>query len=441
MENFSIIIDDKDDSRINFLHAKFFLELCGNAVLEDREAKIEREENGTEKTRMILSPQQAEEDTDEGDIYICTARQEWMEDLCGQIAQDSADQETLLALLKNYYSEDVFRNLYTITYLYANRAFCLKKNTFMHSTLLNLAEKCEKKWDEIEREFAKPSWRDIYAYLYLVNRVNEGIFKIKGFIYRHYDVLTEKLEWLKANAPNKEECLLLEAEIIRNTRRNLRDHIDAYDKLQNASSYCVRLWALYALGEIYRERADREYKNIHGDEKCQILVELYEPAMEYFQRALGLKSDEYRILFKIGLQSERKSLVDKGLLDDAKDKIDLIINTIENVDEKEWTSLEIEYLYKSYIRKAHIYIKRGKWEAAQCALEQTTKIWERLKRDNLIKQIYDEADEDEAIKFLEEKYQLRDRTFEIIQGIINKRGHVYEGNGRDITGLRHFVWS
>ncbi|GFI57022.1 hypothetical protein IMSAG025_00453 [Muribaculaceae bacterium] len=163
--------------------------------------------------------------------------------------------------------------------------------------------------------------------------------------------------------------------------------------------------------------------------------------MEYFQRALGLKSDEYRILFKIGLQSERKSLVDKGLLDDAKDKIDLIINTIENVDEKEWTSLEIEYLYKSYIRKAHIYIKRGKWEAAQCALEQTTKIWERLKRDNLIKQIYDEADEDEAIKFLEEKYQLRDRTFEIIQGIINKRGHVYEGNGRDITGLRHFVWS
>jgi hypothetical protein len=441
MENFSIIIDDKDDSRINFLHAKFFLELCGNAVLEDREAKIEKEENGTEKTRMILSPQQAEEDTDEGDIYICTARQEWMEDLCGQIAQDSADQETLLALLKNYYSEDVFRNLYTITYLYANRAFCLKKNTFMHSTLLNLAEKCEKKWDEIEREFAKPSWRDIYAYLYLVNRVNEGIFKIKGFIYRHYDVLTEKLEWLKANAPNKEECLLLEAEIIRNTRRNLRDHIDAYDKLQNASSYCVRLWALYALGEIYRERADREYKNIHGDEKCQILVELYEPAMEYFQRALGLKSDEYRILFKIGLQSERKSLVDKGLLDDAKDKIDLIINTIENVDEKEWTSLEIEYLYKSYIRKAHIYIKRGKWEAAQCALEQTTKIWERLKRDNLIKQIYDEADEDEAIKFLEEKYQLRDRTFEIIQGIINKRGHVYEGNGRDITGLRHFVWS
>lgn len=441
MENFSIIIDDKDDSRINFLHAKFFLELCGNAVLEDREAKIEKEENGTEKTRMILSPQQAEEDTDEGDIYICTARQEWMEDLCGQIAQDSADQEALLALLKNYYSEDVFRNLYTITYLYANRAFCLKKNTFMHSTLLNLAEKCEKKWDEIEREFAKPSWRDIYAYLYLVNRVNEGIFKIKGFIYRHYDVLTEKLEWLKANAPNKEECLLLEAEIIRNTRRNLRDHIDAYDKLQNASSYCVRLWALYALGEIYRERADREYKNIHGDEKCQILVELYEPAMEYFQRALGLKSDEYRILFKIGLQSERKSLVDKGLLDDAKDKIDLIINTIENVDEKEWTSLEIEYLYKSYIRKAHIYIKRGKWEAAQCALEQTTKIWERLKRDNLIKQIYDEADEDEAIKFLEEKYQLRDRTFEIIQGIINKRGHVYEGNGRDITGLRHFVWS
>lgn len=441
MENFSIIIDDKDDSRINFLHAKFFLELCGNAVLEDREAKIEKEENGTEKTRMILSPQQAEEDTDEGDIYICTARQEWMEDLCGQIAQDSADQETLLALLKNYYSEDVFRNLYTITYLYANRAFCLKKNTFMHSTLLNLAEKCEKKWDEIEREFAKPSWRDIYAYLYLVNRVNEGIFKIKGFIYRHYDVLTEKLEWLKANAPNKEECLLLEAEIIRNTRRNLRDHIDAYDKLQNASSYCVRLWALYALGEIYRERADREYKNIHGDEKCQILVELYEPAMEYFQRALGLKSDEYRILFKIGLQSERKSLVDKGLLDDAKDKIDLIINTIENVDEKEWTSLEIEYLYKSYIRKAHIYIKRGKWEAAQCALEQTTKIWERLKRDNLIKQIYDEADEDEAIKFLEEKYQLRDRTFEIIQGIINKRGHVYEGNGRDITGLKHFVWS
>ena len=54
MENFSIIIDDKDDSRINFLHAKFFLELCGNAVLEDREAKIEKEENGTEKTRMRI---------------------------------------------------------------------------------------------------------------------------------------------------------------------------------------------------------------------------------------------------------------------------------------------------------------------------------------------------------------------------------------------------
>lgn len=441
MENFSIIIDDKDDSRINFLHAKFFLELCGNAVLEDREAKIEREENGTEKTRMILSRQQAEEDTDEGDIYICTARQEWMEDLCGQIAQDSADQEALLALLKNYYSEDVFRNLYTITYLYANRTFCLKKNTFMHSTLLNLAEKCEKKWDEIERESAKPSWRDIYAYLYLVNRVNEGIFKIKGFIYRHYDVLTEKLEWLKANAPNKEECLLLEAEIIRNTRRNLRDHIDAYDKLQNASSYCVRLWALYALGEIYRERADREYKNIHGDEKCQILVELYEPAMEYFQRALGLKSEEYRILFKMGLQSERKGLSDKKYLDDAWEKTKLIINTIEDIEEKERTSLEFEYLYKSYVRKAHIHTKWGKWEEAKDALGQAKEIWGHLGGYSLIEQIYGDAEKEMAIKFLEEKYELRNRTFEIIQGIINKRGHVYEGNGRDIIGFGHGVWS
>lgn len=438
MEIFSIIIDDKENSRINFLHAKFFLELCGYAVLEDREEKIKNEGGG--KTRLILSPRPFHENMGNmNTINICTAEQEWIKDLCKEMAMDDTDEKVLCALLENYYSDDVFRNLYTITYLYANRAFCLKRNTFMQSTLLNLAEKCEKKWEEIEQKSAELSWRDVYAYLYLVNRVNEGIFKIKGFIYRHYDVLTEKLEWLKANAPNKEECLLLEAEIIRNTRRNLRDHIDAYDKLQDASSYCVRLWALYALGEIYKERADREYRNIHGDEQCQILVKLYEPAMGYFRRALELKPDEFRILFKTALQSERKGLTNEEYLRDAWEETKLIIDTIEKIGEEERTTLEFEYLYKSYLRKAHIFIAWRNWEEAECALKQAAKMWERLDGYSLIEQIYGNPDKDRAIEFLEEKYELRDRTFEIIQGKINKRGHVYEGNGANFIDFRHFV--
>lgn len=436
MNTFSVIIKDKTDNRKDFLFAKFFLELCGYSVLEELEEKLGAEDNkGLEPHKIVLSQNGECEINGHHQAGICVGKGTWAIMLSKALIEAPDEQEEVCSLFNDYYGEDMFRNLYTITYLYANRSYKPKENEIMHTALKSLVEECIKKEAEIEQ--GSKSWRNLYSYLYMVNRLNEGLFKIKGHIYRSHAKLAEKLELLHRIAPNKEECLLLEAEIIRNTRRNLWAHIDAYGKLQNASSYCARLWALYAMGELYRERADSEYREIHGDEDCRILSELHEPSIVYFQKALELKKDEVRLLFKLGLQSERKAMSDKSYMGDAEEKFSRIVDTIEKIPIGKRTTLEFEYLYKSYLRMAYVHMARGRKEEAHAVLNKAKGMWDQLGEYSLIEQIYGSEDKAAATGFLTQKYELREKTFEIIKGKIDEKG--CRGNGADITGFGYLL--
>lgn len=409
--SYSIVIRNQTGKRIFFLKIKFFLELCGYVILEDREIALMPCEKCDFRTIGLYLKELCKTNTDDFSIEADNVEDSLVL-LCGNLAIDTQDKETMDSLMLQY-TDDVFRNLYSICYLYAKReADYQNNNKVLRDAIEGLIDVCE----NVENGFLQRNviqWRELYFYLYLVNRVNEGTFKIRGYAYRKYDELKEWFEQLKMMAPNQEEIFLLEAETIRNTQGNYLDHLVIYGKLENAISYCVRFWALYAIGELYIEQALNKYNNVYDDENLKIKAKLHEKAMEYFKKVLKLKADEVRAMFKLGLQSERRSLSERKYLKEAKERYLNIEEILEQISLGQSTTLEFEYLYKTYLRLCSICQREEDFLNAKEYLDKAVNKWEEFAEYSLFEEIYGVDAKEKIIEVLKKKYSGKDKTFEI----------------------------
>lgn len=410
LESYSMVIRNRTGKRVFFLKIKFFLELCGYVVLEEPEIALQATKKCNFRTIGLYSGELCEK-TEEDFIINADKVEDSLVLLCEKLAIDTQDYEVLNSLLTRY-TADVFMNLYTICYLYAKRDTDYRDNNEMLiSSIEGLIDVCEK----IESDFLKKKatyWRELYFYLYLVNRVNEGTFKMRGYAYRKYAELKDGFERLKTEAPNREEVLLLEAETIRNTQGNYLDHLALYSKLEDSISYCVRFWAQYAIGELYIEQADNKYKNVYGDRNLIIKEGLYKKAMPYFERVLELKADEVRAIFKLGLQSERRSVKDREYLREVKERFLAIEKILEQIPLDQSTTLEFEYLYKTYLRLCSTCQREEDFSNAEKYLDKAVKIWEEFNEYSLFEEIYGSSGKEKVVDVLKNKYSGRDKTFE-----------------------------
>ncbi len=405
-----MVIRNRTGKRIFFLKIKFFLELCGYVVLEEQENALQPVKECNFRTIGLYLRELCEK-TEEDFIINADKVEDSLILLCEKLAIDTQDYEVLISLLAQY-TETVFMNLYTTCYLYAKRDTDYRDNNEMLiSSIEGLIEVCEK----IESDFLQKKvtyWREVYFYLYLVNRVNEGTFKMRGYAYRKYDELKDWFEQLKMAVPNREEVLLLEAETIRNTQGNYLDHLAIYSKLEDSISYCVRFWAQYAIGELYIEQADNKYKNVYGDRNLIIKEKLYKKAMTYFEQVLELKADEVRAVFKLGLQSERSSVIDWKSLRKTKERFLAIERILEQIPFDQSTTLEFEYLYKTYLRLCSTCQREEDFSNAEKYLDKAVKIWEEFNKYSLFEEIYGSVGKEKVVEVLKKKYSGRDKTFE-----------------------------
>lgn len=405
-----MVIRNRTGKRIFFLKIKFFLELCGYVVLEEQENALQPIKECNFRTIGLYLREFCEK-TEEDFIINADKVEDSLILLCEKLAIDTQDYEVLISLLAQY-TETVFMNLYTICYLYAKRDTDYRDNNEMLiSSIEGLIDVCEK----IESDFLQKKvtyWREFYFYLYLVNRVNEGTFKMRGYAYRKYDELKDRFEQLKMAVPNREEVLLLEAETIRNTQGNYLDHLAIYSKLNDSISYCVRFWAQYAIGELYIEQADNKYKNVYGDRNLIIKEKLYEKAMICFKQVLKVKADEVRAVFKLGLQNERRSVIDRKYLWRTKESFLAIERILEQIPFDQSTTLEFEYLYKTYLRLCSTCQREEDFSNAEKYLDKAVKIWEEFNKYSLFEEIYGSAGKEKVVEVLKKKYSGRDKTFE-----------------------------
>lgn len=420
-DNYSMIIENRTENRLLTLIASYFLEFCGYLVLENIGGMMPAVQ-GKKYQKVVICEKAGAENA--GNIAVTAG--DWktmLSELCQRIAQDEDDYAIMMQLL-DIYDIRLFRELYTICCLYSSRIKGYKQEERLRDAVKALAVQC----DTLEKNGGtqEASWRRLYAYLYLVNKANEGMFKLREYQYQALYVMQETLERLKERTQASENVLLLEADILSNAGGTRVERWNIYKSLALAGSYCVSYRALCGLGELYQEEAQERYQKIPVDNLCVIQAEYYESTAEQFAKALELKADAIHPLFKVALQHERKGQSDLEELERARVMWEKLRLVTESIPVEKRTTLEFEYLYKAFVRLGWVLKLQGKaaagrgkyeaaakkYEAAAKKYDEAEKIWETLADSRLIDEIYPEESGKVTREILEKRYEDRWRVFD-----------------------------
>lgn len=416
----SMVIEDRTESRFSFLYIKFFLELVGYKVLEDRKHELVSTPECS-FSRIIFAH---EAELERNDIFLCIsddgqekiAGHKLLRELSARLALSEEDQESLERLAEEY-DQNLFQALYTVTYLYASRYANYENQEKLKSACKALALKSSEKEEVLLN--ATYTWRDVYAYLYLVNRTNEGLYKLRACCYRPVYMLEGWVKTLEELTRNYQNTSLLKAELCRNTEVSIRDHLSNYEGLQDSNSYCTRFWARYAISELLMEIADIKYSEVYGDDECKIRVEYNEPSMKVYESCLAMKRDEIRIVYKLALQEERKGLANPQCVEVALKLFSEIESELSQIPVSQRTTLEFEYLYKTRLRLGYLYKLKGKYDTLKEMYEMSRKtfeaadtMWAELPKYTLFHDIYGE-DADVVKEILEKRHDTRSLTMDI----------------------------
>lgn len=407
-EDYSMMIYDSTNNRYLVLFVRFFLELCGYSVLEDWDG--DRVSN--EKccfSRVVLREATGVKASSDGAYQVSVQNGKIdLTDLCEKLSDNSEDLE-ILKRIQSLYEDNLFRELYTITDLYASRKIDYGKEERLRRAVDFVMDKC-KKWKS-SMQWEPPAWRELYAYLYLVNKANEGFYKLRDYPYRLYHRLEAEIGLLKSLQLSN-EVLLLEADIMRNTGRGRGICLNAYARIGSVNSLCVQYRAQYALGELKLDQAEEEYRKIYQyqDKHCRMEVKLQEPAMAHFSRCLNLKTDAFQPLFKKEVFMEKRGLSGEGDMKKALKCAEELVSSVRKIPATERTSLEFEYLYKAFIRKENVYWHLGEYSSALRECNEAESVWSDCQGWDLIEKIYGVDGAVEVCDFLDKKYSNRKKV-------------------------------
>lgn len=403
----SIVIEQKSGERFAYYYLKYFLEMCGHSVLEDKEGVL-KSRNNASFTRIILGEQGVRDDA------ICLPMDEeeaLIEKLCSYLVEDKADEESL-DRVKSMYNTRICQCLYNLEYLFSSR------NTEYRCEVI---QEITKELGNVSKEKDKFSTeetgtlRDIYSYVYTANKVNEAMYKRRGVMYRR-DPLFYSLKKLERARPNRSIYQLLRANVMNNTAISNSDILTYYQKLYQDSSYGIRLEALYNSAVIQAQWKKRNYgifERCLDDEKCVHELKAYEPAREFFQRVVELRPNDLKSLYNLGVMNEKQALSQgNASLNTAEDLFYSVARKIESLPEKERNVDEFQLLYHAYLRLCHINQLKGQGASSLQYLDQAEALWQNLQENMPLPKMYkSEEEKQEVYKILDERYKSRAKIF------------------------------
>ena len=404
----SLILDSRQSGRYQFLRYKLLLELAGFLVLESYGDWNNKQ--GLECRLVALPVLQGQPDF----CFDFDKEQEIRQ--LESIMEESLFPRDVSVVEKELWrkicQKEIFRSLYTVTYLYANRKMQYQEKTLLLNGLTSLSRLCLSMEQGMEeRGEGGFSWRFLYAYLYLVNRVNEGMKKIRSYTFRSYSELKKKIIWLKEKEPMRESISLLEAELLRNDSGVSRLAAGMYAPLTRSRESCVQFWSWYALGEIGQDVAEvqLEGRDLGEAEKSRF----YQESLKCFEKSSAIKPDEIRLIYKFAVQKEREGYADRSRWDESEDLYGEILNFVGKFQDGQRNYLEFEYVYKAYLRLGWVYQLKGEYKRAKAAYEAAKQCWNELDDYKLTEWVY--GGREEPWKVLNRKYENRERTFAINQ--------------------------
>ncbi len=402
-------------SRLKFLDMKFLLEMTGFIVLEGP-VSFDASETGRYQELIMMNKGIAR--GVKGD-FVYDESMESIPQFVNSITREAIFRfPNVGARGRLYYSPKIRRALYSIKYLYANRRTKYTRVDLLKQSILTLVEIC----DKLEKELAAESlsWRVYYAYLYLADCVNEGMYKLRAFQYYPYKELEPYIRKAGELAPGNDSIGLLQANLIRNDNLLFERAEDFYEALCGSKEFGVRYWALYALGELEQERAERKWGREGGGRGEAEKSQYFNNAMQYYAVCREMKKDEIRIIYKLALQDERRGHGSQEKLGEAIRKYGEIIKAVNRKRPEEVNTLEFEYLYKSYIRRGWAYQMKGDYEAASSDYDMAERCWLGIGSYLLFAYIY--GSHSATVKaVLEAKYADRDEVIGSNKSLIERK--------------------
>lgn len=400
----TIVIENRTDDRWGFLQIKFLLEMAGYIVLE---APVICAGLDNESYKKIIMSRNIDLLDDKALIYNANLIniKDFVNSVIGKEFYTNYKGKNHNKARVLYYNKEILSSLYIIIYLYANRM----TNYANYADMLlyavrSLITVCDNLEETLKNE-KNLDWRFYYAYLYLVNYLNEGMLKLRTFHYQPYQKIKPYIKKIRNLAPELESINLLEAHIVRNDNIVSGLAAEYYKNLIESNEFGVRYWSFYALGEIEQRYAENKLKLSGVRYGEDIKSKYYEKALDYFEQCKLMKEDEVRIIYKFALQMERKGHADEEKLKKGAEYYRKIIDIIlsRRVDTR--MTLEYEYLLKSLMRLGWLYKMQGKMTESRLAYRNAKECWDELANYSLIYEICDKKKGEKIIGTLRSKYK------------------------------------
>lgn len=399
----SIFIVNSEKERWSSLQLKYLLEIAGYIVLEvPADFCVEKDRR---YQRIIIG---SGEDNDalffdwEKDKVV-----DFVNKVIGVDFYKEKKKGKVFSEGKLWIKKDILVSLYTITCGYANRRTLYKDVELLMKATENLIDECKALENILETNNSRISWRVYYAYLYLLNYVNEATIKLRTYNHRSLDEVRKYYKKLKELRPDCESVELLWANLVRNDNIMSGQSLICYEKLLDSNEVGIQYLSNWCVGEIKQECAEKSWKidRERGIKKDK--SSYFEEAIKFYKKCKEINKEDIRILYRFALQSERRSYTNENESREAKKFYEHIINIILNKNICARTSLEFEYLYKSYIYCGRLNkILKLNDEALEC-FRKAEKCWNELENYKLLQEIYTLEDIRVFERIIDKKYECR----------------------------------
>lgn len=385
------------EKRVESFLIQTFFDICGFITVSTLSTPENKDNFNSENTFNIEYDSEDSWSWDQNCIYEESIKPELESKIAEMLFVKFINENEckLLSEIIDFYSIDVARSIYTIKVMCMSRNVRYNKTDMLDSAARTLYGVVVEMIQKLSIPLAN------YAIAYLADIVNEGLVKTQKVIKFLPEDLLERLEAASDAVPEVSLCLL-KVSILENC-----SELD--EKIVEVCHYVIKNFqgeaksiCEYKIGEIIRKEEGRSG------------LFLYEGSEKWYSRCLHDNPKDFRAIYKIAIQYEKKGCgVQTDLskedmhkaLNQALDKHQNIIDVIEPIKEEWWYTLEVEYMYKAYFRMGNICILLNDENSALKYYHMCEDIWKNLYNNLFVKNLYN-LDQIKALRIcLEDKNQ------------------------------------
>lgn len=328
------------------------------------------------------------------------------------------DLQVMQEIWDDLYTEKLMQHIYTVSELYMNRKMRYKDTYLLENAVNGLDTLADMVF---HNKWMKNCFGRI-AYCALACQVNDALKKMEMRNWYEPEELVKICEDVLRQKPKLTGLYILKAEILRNQRHQKRKMTECYQWLyRHAESPAVKKYACFGLGERYQRAAEQMDLLLHVD------------ALKKFKEYDEIDPYNIRVLFKIAMQEERRTFLDKsGDWSKAKNYYKRICDIVRKIGTERIGNIEFEYYYKALFRLGAIARFAGESDDAVKSFGKAGRSWDDLYESQYLSEIYKE-DYGYVIEFLQNKYQRKDCV------IWQQLAKIYEENGEMDIAREYYI--